>query len=295
MFQFGDNDINSYNSLSMSYRGKLEKSAKKFSSSKIVKPNEFGLKKINNQLNENKKVFLEADHPIAKNDNPINENENKNNDNNKIVSNNNYNNLKENELNSKNYSSESLSKLPKITKFPMPTNSGDTSLYVNPANSISNSIEKTISFNGNSNLNYVKNKLIYNERNGNQTNKRKNSLKLSGTAKFETINSQQKVLIPEENSNNNKKSKIKNDKMKDYIILPDFIGDEPLTEMEFKPILQDNLTKPQNERQYEINLYLNSHKMLNNLIYLRYPITKEGIIPTQNIVNKRKLNKFKQK
>ena len=79
--------------------------------------------------------------------------------------------------------------------------------------------------------------------------------------------------------------------MKEYIILPDFIGDEPLTEMIFNPVLQDNLIKPQNEKQYEINLYLNSHKMLNNLIYLKIPLTKDGLIPTQNIINVKKLNK----
>ena len=28
--------------------------------------------------------------------------------------------------------------------------------------------------------------------------------------------------------------------------------------MIFNPILQDNMTKPQNEKQYEINLYLNT-------------------------------------
>ena len=86
-------------------------------------------------------------------------------------------------------------------------------------------------------------------------------------------------------------NKIKLGNMKEYIKLPDFIGDEPLTEMTFNPILQDNLSKPQNEKQYEINLYLNSHKMLNKLIYLEIPLSREGLIPTQNIINVKKLNK----
>ena len=77
--------------------------------------------------------------------------------------------------------------------------------------------------------------------------------------------------------------------MKEYIKLPEFVGEEPLTEIIFNPIIDDCLTKPQNEKQYEINLYLNSHKMLNNLIYLKTPLNKDGTIPIQNIINVKKL------
>jgi len=73
-------------------------------------------------------------------------------------------------------------------------------------------------------------------------------------------------------------------KIKDYIKLPDFLGDEPLTEIKFNPIIGDNLTKPQSEKQYEFNLYLNNHKVLTNLIYLKVPLNKDGTIPTQNII-----------
>ena len=79
--------------------------------------------------------------------------------------------------------------------------------------------------------------------------------------------------------------------MKDYITIPDFIGEEPLTEIEFKPIFRDDFFKPSEEKQYEINLYLNTNKMLNNLIYLKIPLDKNGYINTENIVNIKKINK----
>ena len=79
--------------------------------------------------------------------------------------------------------------------------------------------------------------------------------------------------------------------MKNYIKLPKFTGDEPLTELKFNPVIEDYLSKPQNEKQYEINLYINSHKMLNNLIYSKVPLNKDGTIPIQNIINVKKLYK----
>jgi len=77
--------------------------------------------------------------------------------------------------------------------------------------------------------------------------------------------------------------------MKEYIKLPEFIGEEPLTEIIFNPIIDDCLTKPQNEKQYEINLYINSHKMISNLIYLKTPLNKDGTITIQNIINVKKI------
>ena len=300
MFQYGDNDINSYNSVTMSQTVKGDfKPSKLYSSSKILITNEF-----KNQLNPTKKNILDINakvnilstEKVENNGNDINNNNpNKNST------------LKEIDLSVKKFSSNNLTKLPKITKCTIQTNSvldkNIDSLNFNPLISTTYSIDKTI--NGNQNLYLTKHQMFYNEqiKNKNNSKKRKNSLRLSGAPNFESIQFH-KNKIPSENikiNNVSKKIKIKNEpklgKMKEYIILPDFIGDEPLTEMVFNPVLEDNLLKPQNERQYEINLYLNSHKMLNNLIYLKIPFTKDGLIPTQNIINVKKLyneNKFKE-
>ena len=80
-------------------------------------------------------------------------------------------------------------------------------------------------------------------------------------------------------------------KMKAYITLPEFRGEEPITKFEYKPILKDMLTTPAIEKQYEVSLYINSTKMLNNLIFLKTQLNKEGLIPLDNLVNVKKLNK----
>ena len=299
MFQYGDNDINSYNSVTMSQTVKGDfKPSKLYSSSKILITNEFR-NKLNptkkNILDINAKVNILSKEKVENNGNDINNNNlNKNST------------LKEIDLSVKKITSNNLTKLPKITKCTIQTNSvldkNIDSLNFNPLISTTYSIDKTI--NGNQNLYLTKNQIFYNEqlKNKNNSKKRKSSLRLSGVPNFESIQfHQNKILSENIKISVNKKIKIKNEpklgKMKEYIILPDFIGDEPLTEMVFNPILEDNLIKPQNERQYEINLYLNCHKMLNNLIYLKIPLTKDGLIPTQNIINVKKLyneNKFKE-
>ena len=80
-------------------------------------------------------------------------------------------------------------------------------------------------------------------------------------------------------------------KMKAHIVLPEFKGDEPLIKFEYKPILKEMLTSPAIEKQYEVSLYVNSTKMLNNLIYLKTQLNKEGMISLENLVNVKKLNK----
>ena len=295
MFQYGDNEINSYNSLSMNQTCKPDiKSSKLYSSSKLIITNELSSKYKKNQINSSKKVILDLNNANSNILNLENE-ENNNNENNLNLNNNNK--SEEYDLNDKTKSSKNLTKLPKITKYAIQTNSilESTSNINNPLVSTTNSIDKNINYNPN--LYYTKNQHFYNDqfKKKNKSKKRKNSLRLSGTANFESINCQKKPSSDNFNNNLNKKIKFKNEpklgKMKEYIILPDFIGEEPLTEMIFNPVLQDNLIKPQNEKQYEINLYLNSHKMLNNLIYLKIPLTKDGLIPTQNIINVKKLNK----
>ena len=81
-------------------------------------------------------------------------------------------------------------------------------------------------------------------------------------------------------------------KMKAYIPLPEFNGEEPFTKFEYKPIMKEMLTSPSIERQYEVGLYINSNKMINNLIYLKTQLNKDGLISLENLVNVKKLNKY---
>ena len=314
MFQYFDNDVNSYNSLSLNQTRK-EKfiSPKAYLSTKIILSNEFSSTIQKNKFNLNKNIILglnsyninilKTDREDSKNY-LIDSNTNRNDQNGISQQNLNFN----LNLNEKNKANISLTKLPKIEKYSIQTNSDSYSL--NPMKPISNSIDKNI--NPNINFYYTKYQVLDNNHaNIKKSNKkRKNSLNLSGKVNFESIHSNlnekqhQNININinnDTNSNNinnrnsNKKIKTKHEpklgKMKEYIKLPDFIGEEPLTEMIFNPMFEENLMKPHNEKQYEINFYLNSHKMLNNLIYLKIPIGKDGSIPTQNIINVKKLNK----
>ena len=81
-------------------------------------------------------------------------------------------------------------------------------------------------------------------------------------------------------------------KMKEYIPLPEFKGEEPFTKFEYKPILKEMITTPSIEKQYEVSLYINSYKMLNNLIYLKTNLNKEGLVQLENLINVKKLNKY---
>jgi len=328
MFQYFDNDVNSYNSLSMNQTRKAKfNSPKTYLSTKIILSNEFSSTIQKNKIINNKNILLSLDNPnlsTLKTDredsknNLIDNNTNKNEQNDTSQKKLNFN----LNLNEKNKSNISLTKLPKIVKYSIRASSD--SYNINTMKSFSNSIDKKIS--PNININYTKSQLLYNDHANNKSSnkKRKNSLRLSGKVNFETIhthlnemhnkNINNKIIsnninnnilndinndindnIIINNRNSNKKIKTNNEpklgKMKEYIKLPDFIGEEPLTEMIFNPMLEENLMKPHNEKQYEINFYLNSNKMLNNLIYLKIPLGKDGTISTQNIVNVKKLNK----
>ena len=80
-------------------------------------------------------------------------------------------------------------------------------------------------------------------------------------------------------------------KMKAHIMLPDFKGDEPLIKIEYKPVLKDIMKNITIEKQYEVSLYVNSSKMLNNLVYLKTKLSKEGTIVLENLINVKKLNR----
>ena len=74
-------------------------------------------------------------------------------------------------------------------------------------------------------------------------------------------------------------------------MLPDFKGDEPLIKIEYKPVLKDIMKNITIEKQYEVSLYVNSSKMLNNLVYLKTKLSKEGTIVLENLINVKKLNR----
>ena len=80
-------------------------------------------------------------------------------------------------------------------------------------------------------------------------------------------------------------------KMKAHIMLPDFKGEEPLIKIEYKPVLKDIMKNITIEKQYEVSLYVNSMKMLNNLVYLKTKLSKEGLIVLENLINVKKLNR----
>ena len=41
---------------------------------------------------------------------------------------------------------------------------------------------------------------------------------------------------------------------------------------------------PSIEKEYKVNLYINSNKMQNNLIYIKNQLNKEGLLVLENLV-----------
>ena len=123
MFQYGDNEINSYNSLSMNQSNIPEiKSSKLYSSSKVLINNDLAEKMKKTQINTSKKVILNINNVNGNNILNIENGGNINNENNGNINPNN-NKSEEIDINEKTISSQNLTKLPKITKYAMPTNS----------------------------------------------------------------------------------------------------------------------------------------------------------------------------
>ena len=279
MFQV-DHEINSYNSLIMNQANKLNtKFTKTYSSSKLINSGEQPISKNKNQLISDKREINNANLNCFNTDN---------------TSNKNMKNLTKKKTEESSF--KNIKKLPKIIKYTIQINSLMDSKCIDSSNtnrlvSASNPSDKALKEDINNN--YIRRNLLkkeeFKDKLDNFPLERKNSLHLSDTTNLDYIN---KILMPSDLTKN-KKPKIKKEinfgKMKEYIKLPEFLGDQPLTEILFHPILDDFLTKPQTEKQYEINLYLNSHKMISNLIYLKWPLNKDGTIPTQNIINVKKL------
>ena len=282
-----DHEINSYNSLILNQTNKNNlKFSKTYSSTKLLNPADIVSLKNNTKLLSDKIDNNNAKLNCFNTDNTLNKN---------------MKNINRQPSEEKESSTKNVKKLPKIIKYTIQTNSAIESkcdnLSINKVKgmiSMSNPTDKKRkeNINNNSNNFYSRKNIIFKEEFKEKISSqidRTNSLKLSETNNLDCI----KKMITPSDQIKNKKAKIKKEinfgKMKDYIKLSDFLGDEPLTEMTFNPIIDDNLTKPQNEKQYEFNLYLNSHKMLTNLIYLKVPLNKDGTIPIENIINVKKI------
>ena len=275
-----DHEINSYNSLIMNQTNKsISKFTKTYSSSKLINSGEQPIQKNKNELVSDKKEINNASLNCFNTDNNSNKNMK------------NLNKKKTEESSSKN-----TKKLPKIIKYTIQINTlMDSKCGVlsntNRIISASNPSDKTL--NEDIKNNSIKRNLLkkeeFKDKIENFSIDRKSSLHLSDTTNLDYINN----ILMSTDLKKNKIPKIKKEinfgKMKEYIKLPEFLGNQPLTEIIFHPILDDFLTRPQTEKQYEINLYLNSHKMISNLIYLKCPLNKDGSIPIQNIINVKKL------
>ena len=224
MFQV-DHEINSYNSLIMNQTSKVgSKFNKTYSSSKLLNSNDLSTSKNKNQILSEKKDIHNANLNLFNTDN---------------TSNKNMKNLTQKQ--SEESTLKNVKKLPKILKYTIQTNSlldskcGDSSHNNNRIISVSNHTEKIIKDDMNSH--YNRRNLIlkeeFKDKPGNNQLDRKNSLRLSDTTNLECI---KKILMPS-NLNKNKKSRTKKEinfgKMKEYIKLPEFIGEEPLTEIIF--------------------------------------------------------------
>ena len=284
------NDINSYNSIIMSSNIQKEKRVStSYSSTKINITNELNKTLNNFDMNPFKRVSIELHNNLPRSSINIDKA---------------FTNTQNISTKDEDSSSSTLTKLPKIQNHINSSNLiGSQNLmlnnfYLNEKDSIKNTKSEFTSLNdavsqnnsvgkicNNSNIpNSTKNRSLYmgsaNRIYDNHHNKPKN---------YDSIISPpdpllKRTVVPKVNP--------RFGKMKEYIPLPEFKGEEPLIKFEYKPILKEMLTSPSIEKQYEVSLYINSNKMLNNLIYLKTQLNKDGLISLENLVNVKKLNKY---
>ena len=292
------NEINSYNSLSMSPSKK--KDIRVSTSYRTTKRNieeELNETLKKNEINSYKRVSIELSNSHNQKNNF---NTNKNTYNNQDISS-----TKEEDT-----SAGTISKFPNIQKHLTSTcffNLKDPNQYFNKSNN--NNINNNLS---NSNILNQKDSSIINNNNNSTTNSNSTIYYLSHNQNKNHYNRNHNISSAHYNEHFNyhknynplfppadpllkrtlvPKVNPRFGKMKAYITLPEFKGEEPFTKFEYKPILKEMLTTPAIEKQYEVGLYVNSTKMLNNLIYLKTQLNKEGMISLDNLVNVKKLNK----
>ena len=292
------NEINSYNSLTMSPSKKKDvRVSTSYRTTKINIEDELNETLKKNEINSYKRVSIELNN---KNPQKNNFNYDKNFSNIHDISS-----TKEDDS-----STTTISKFPKIQKQ-LTTNN-----FFKDSNQLSSKSNNIYHINNNSsNSNIQKDSTIFNNNNNNSTtNSNNTTFYLSNNQKNNynyirnyNLNSAHGVFNDHNNYRNYNplfppadpllkrtlvpKVNPRFGKMKAHITLPEFKGEEPLIKFEYKPILKEMLTTPSIEKQYEVSLYVNSTKMLNNLIYLKTQLNKEGMISLDNLVNVKKLNK----
>ena len=287
-----NNEINSYNSLSMSPSKKKDiRISTSYRTTKRNIENELNETLKKNDINSYKRVSIDLN-----NSHPQNNNYDKNFSNIHDISS-----TKEEDS-----STGTISKFPKIQKhlasanFSNAKNVNQIFNKLNNNNSNSNITQKdllssnyinnsTTNSNTTSHISNQKNKNYYNNRNHNISSA--HGIYSDHITNYKNYNPLfppadpllKRTIVPKVNP--------RFGKMKAHLTLPEFKGEEPITKFEYKPILKEMLTTPAIEKQYEVSLYVNSTKMLNNLIYLKTQLNKEGLISLENLVNVKKLNK----
>ena len=288
-------EVNSNNSLMMTPTLKKEfRASTSFNPTKINLGNKLDESLKNNQKNHFKRVSVEL-HSNPQKINPNND---------KLFSN-----IQNISTKDEDSSSSTFSKLPKIPKHLTSANlsgvKNNSINFFNKTNNLSNSniiSQKDSSYlnNNNNNSSTNSNNITYRKSNNyNNNNKSRsyykgssNSIYSSYKYKFKNYDALisppdpllKRTVVPKVNP--------RFGKMKVHINLPEFIGEEPITKFEYKPMLKEMLNNPSIERQYEASIYVNCNKMINNLIYLKTSLNKDGLISLENLVNIKKLNKY---
>ena len=284
------NDINSYNSITMSSIVQKEKrEPTNYSSTKINLINELNKTLKNLELTPFKRVSIGIHNNLQRTSFNIEKA---------------FTNTQNTSTKDEDSSSSILTKLPKIqNQKNFNTLSGNHNLtsnnfFSNESNSTKNTKKEFAIFSDTNISNNNVGKIINNQKFKKSTKKRGSYMgsanRIYGNHPFKYKNYDSILSPPDPLLKRTAVPKInpRFGKMKEYIPLPEFKGEEPFTKFEYKPILKEMISTPSIEKQYEVSLYINSYKMLNNLIYLKTNLNKEGLVSLENLINVKKLNKY---
>ena len=284
------NDINSYNSLTMSLNNKKElRTSTSYSSTKKNITNEFDQTLKNFDINSFKRVSIEIHNNIQRTSINIDKA---------------FTNTQNISTKDEDSSSSTLTKLPKIQNhINSSTLNGHQNLttnnfFLNENNSTKNLGKKVFSSINDISSSNTNGGMHSNSKIPNSTKYRSSYMgsanRIYGNHYYKSKNYDSLLSPPDPLLKRTVVPKVnpRFGKMKEYIPLPEFKGEEPFTKFEYRPIMKEMLTSPSIEKQYEVSLYINSYKMMNNLIYLKTQLNKEGLISIENLVNVKKLNKY---
>ena len=284
------NDINSYNSLTMSLNNKKElRTSTSYSSTKKNITNEFDQTLKNFDINSFKRVSIEIHNNIQRTSINIDKA---------------FTNTQNISTKDEDSSSSTLTKLPKIQNhINSSTLNGHQNLttnnfFLNENNSTKNLGKKVFSSINDISSSNTNRGMHSNSKIPNSTKYRSSYMgsanRIYGNHYYKSKNYDSLLSPPDPLLKRTVVPKVnpRFGKMKEYIPLPEFKGEEPFTKFEYRPIMKEMLTSPSIEKQYEVSLYINSYKMMHNLIYLKTQLNKEGLISLENLVNVKKLNKY---